>query len=328
MNRATFSHFQVVFLALICASYIGSTLCKHVEWHIEIGLLLDAHYHPHPPSALRSLQEYYEEMFNSLSRRLSLIGMGRFVFIWTGLYKLTTAESQILFWTPGRKPTTIEVHRNWISPAAVPIRARVRRKDAVILLTKRTLTLPNGADTTGFAVKSGMCTKDDLIVVHDDGMFSGENNLLRYLLHSAGVDYDGSGTASRCSAFGGYLMGSGLLRLPLEFSHCTMALAFRAFSRLTCITSKIGRKAGHLIPKPPKVSREEFCAIFGADPCDDKGTGKYEHKRPEKYECYAFCCKGISKIIQMAGPDGLKCDEDVLYSKRKRCLLGRCKTAA
>ncbi|KAL1447177.1 hypothetical protein MTO96_044355, partial [Rhipicephalus appendiculatus] len=59
----------------------------------------------------------------------------------------------------------------------------------------------------------------------------------------------------------------------------------------------------------------------------DRGTSKYEHKNPEKYECYAFCCKRVYKMIQMAGPDGLKCGEDMLYSRRKKCLLGRCKSA-
>ncbi|KAL3194820.1 hypothetical protein MRX96_045904 [Rhipicephalus microplus] len=126
-----------------------------------------------------------------------------------------------------------------------------------------------------------MCTKDDLIVVHDDGMFSAENNLVRFFLHSSGVDYDGYGSAKQCSAFGGYLMGSGLPRLPLEFSHCTMRLAYGAFSHLTCITSKMSKKAHHPIPSPPKVTRHEFCGVFGAEPCDDKGMDKYEHKRSE-----------------------------------------------
>uniref|UniRef100_A0A6G5A3E4 Metalloprotease n=1 Tax=Rhipicephalus microplus TaxID=6941 RepID=A0A6G5A3E4_RHIMP len=172
-----------------------------------------------------------------------------------------------------------------------------------------------------------MCTKDDLIVVHDDGMFSAENNLVRFFLHSAGVDYDGYGSAKQCCAFGGYLMGSGLPRLPLEFSHCTMRLAYGAFSHLTCITSKMSKKAHHPIPSPPKVTRHEFCGVFGAEPCDDKGMDKYEHKRSERYDCYAFCCKGLYKILELAGPDGLKCGEDLLYSKGKRCLLGRCKSS-
>ncbi|XP_049276295.1 uncharacterized protein LOC119374269 isoform X4 [Rhipicephalus sanguineus] len=282
MNRAAFSDFQAAFLALLFASYVGSALCDHVQWHIEIGLLLDTNYHPHPPSTQRTTHEYYEELFYSLSRRLSLLGRGRFVFIWKGPYRLTQAESSVLFRTSARRPTTIDVHRNWLSKSSESIRARTRRNDAVVLLTKRSLTLPSGDEASGFAVKQGMCTKDHLIVVHDDGMFSGENNLVRFLLHS----------------------------------------------RLTCITSKISKKASHPIPKPPKITRDEFCDVFGAEPCDEEGMGKYEHKRPQKYECYVFCCKRASKILQMAGPDGLKCGEDVfLYSLRKRCLLGRCKSA-
>ncbi|XP_049276296.1 uncharacterized protein LOC119374269 isoform X8 [Rhipicephalus sanguineus] len=231
MNRAAFSDFQAAFLALLFASYVGSALCDHVQWHIEIGLLLDTNYHPHPPSTQRTTHEYYEELFYSLSRRLSLLGRGRFVFIWKGPYRLTQAESSVLFRTSARRPTTIDVHRNWLSKSSESIRARTRRNDAVVLLTKRSLTLPSGDEASGFAVKQGMCTKDHLIVVHDDGMFSGENNLVRFLLHSAGVDYDGYGFAVPCQASGGYLMGSVVPRLPLEFSYCTMDLVPRALRR-------------------------------------------------------------------------------------------------
>ncbi|KAL1475634.1 hypothetical protein MTO96_037150 [Rhipicephalus appendiculatus] len=87
MNSATFSRFHAAFSALIVASFLGSTLCEHVEWHIEIGLLLDANYRLHPPETLRTAHAYFEELFHSLSRRLSLLGMGRFVFIWDGYYR-------------------------------------------------------------------------------------------------------------------------------------------------------------------------------------------------------------------------------------------------
>ncbi|KAL1442639.1 hypothetical protein MTO96_046322, partial [Rhipicephalus appendiculatus] len=74
-----------------------------------------------------------------------------------------------------------------------------------------------------------MCTNGDLIVVHDDGMLSGENNLVRFFLHSAGIDYDGAGYARPCNAFGGYLMGfkhaaSSFAIFPLHHEACVWCI--------------------------------------------------------------------------------------------------------
>ncbi|KAL1477212.1 hypothetical protein MTO96_035924, partial [Rhipicephalus appendiculatus] len=76
-----------------------------------------------------------------------------------------------------------------------------------------------------FAVKGSMCTENNIAVVHDNGMFSAVNQLVKLILHSTGVDLDGVGTASSCPAHGGYLMGSGKLKLPLGYSYCTKRFA-------------------------------------------------------------------------------------------------------
>ncbi|XP_037500273.1 uncharacterized protein LOC119374270 [Rhipicephalus sanguineus] len=149
MNRRTLSNVHALFLAMIFASYIGSTLCQHVEWHFEVGILLGATYNPHAPESLGTTKAYLEELFHSLSRRLSLLGKGRFVFILIGLHKLTQQQSSVLFHTTGKRPTTTDLHRNWLSQPAVQIRALARGVDALILLTRRTLALPNGDGTTG-----------------------------------------------------------------------------------------------------------------------------------------------------------------------------------
>lgn len=174
-------------------------------------------------------------------------------------------------------------------------------------------------------MKSGICTLNNLLVVSDPGVLSTEDKLTKLFLYACGVDYDGYGGAKSCLTPAGYFMGSLMLRLPLEASYCTHALVGGALSRLPCIKSRRGRKAGYNIPGPPKMSREHYCSGFGAEPCDDEGMEKYEHKRPQRYECYAFCCKKGSKMLQMVAPDGLKCSDDGFTFRVKRCLLGRCK---
>ncbi|XP_049527563.1 uncharacterized protein LOC119459144 [Dermacentor silvarum] len=248
---------------------------------------------------------------------LSLLQAGRFVFIRHGFETLSQAQSKSLFRTARRVPTVHEVHANWKSSLASSFATRTRDKDAIIILTRRTLNHLNGDDANGFSVKGGICTADNISLVKDDGVFGVVNLLVKIFLHAAGVDFDGFGAAIGCPANQGYLMGGKKLHLPLQFSRCSMSLVHAALRQLKCIKSRMGSKAGHAIPMPPKMSRDAYCSALGSRSCDDRGMDKLEHKRPEKYECFVYCCKGFYNMFQKVAPDGLKCGDDCFNYKDK-----------
>ncbi|XP_037576899.2 uncharacterized protein LOC119459142 [Dermacentor silvarum] len=311
-------------MAAASAVKYSSVSCNYSEWHFDVILFEDGE-HQHPATTVRAKEAYFAELFNSVSRRLSLLQVGRFVFIRHGFETLSQAQSKSLFRTTRRVPTVHEVHANWKSSLASSFATRTRDKDAIIILTRRTLNHLNGDDANGFSVKGGICTADNISLVKDDGVFGAVNLLVKIFLHAAGVDFDGFGAAIGCPANQGYLMGGKKLHLPLQFSRCSMSLVHAALRQLKCIKSRMGSKVGHAIPMPPKMSRDAYCSALGSRSCDDRGMDKLEHKRPEKYECFVYCCKGFYNMFEKVAPDGLKCGDDCFNYKDKRCINGQCK---
>lgn len=303
--------------------YIGSASCHHLEWHFEVSLIEDGE-HQHPATTSRAKDAYFSELFTGLSRRLLLLGMGRFHFIRRGFLTLSPPQSKSLFSSSRRAPAINDVHKNWKSAIANQISGRTHGSDIIIILTRRPLTDASGNEASGFAMKGSICTKNNVVLVTDDGVYSAVNKLAKVIVHAIGVDVDGSGAAIGCPAHDGHLMGKGNLKLPLDFSRCTKKLFAGALRKLHCLKSRIAHKAGKNIPMPAKIKRSAYCSAFGSTDCDDQGTGSLEHKRPKKYECFVHCCKGLTRMDRKVAPDGLECGDDGFKVYDKRCVNGAC----
>lgn len=285
----------------IFAWYIGSASCHHLEWHFEVSLIEDGE-HQHPATTSRAKEAYFSELFSGLS----------------------PPQSKALFSSSRRASTINDVFRNWKSAIANQISGRTHGNDIIIILTRRPLTDASGNEASGFAMKGSICTKNNVVLVTDDGVYSAVNKLAKVIVHAIGVDVDGSGAASGCSAHDGHLMGKGNLKLPLDFSRCTKNLFAGALRKLHCLKSRIAHKAGKNIPMPAKMKRSAYCSAFGSSDCDDQGTGSLEHKRPKKYECFVHCCKGLTHMDRKVAPDGLECGDDAFKVYDKRCVNGAC----
>ncbi|XP_037499143.1 uncharacterized protein LOC119373205 [Rhipicephalus sanguineus] len=149
MNAVAFSNFLASFLALTFASYIGSVLSQHMEWHFGVKLYEDTHYDFQHWPTCKTKEEYYRELFHAVERRFSLLRHGRLVLIRHGYQTLTHTQSNALFGGEWKKCTINEIYKNWHSPHTASIRAQARDNEVIIVITKRTLTLANGNEATG-----------------------------------------------------------------------------------------------------------------------------------------------------------------------------------
>ncbi|XP_075556984.1 uncharacterized protein LOC142589085 isoform X3 [Dermacentor variabilis] len=291
------------FSAFVAFSIFGSNIqavpSQQLEWNIEIVLFEDS-YHQQPVASIRAKQAYYEEMFRSVSRRLSLLRFGHFNIIWKG------------------------VHMRWKSFLAPIYSTSTSGKQLVVLVTGRTLKGASGDDVSGFAVKGGICTGSNVAMVKDDGSFSAVNSIVKVFLHAMGVDMDGVGAAARCSANAGHLMGKGLLNVPLSFSECSRSLAQAALSNHKCLKKSISRKTKSAILSPPIITRQAFCLAHKRTPCDSTKMDSLGYRPKNGHHCYVFCCKH-HKSEKLVAPDGLECGEDNVGILDKRCINGMCK---
>ncbi|XP_065281640.1 uncharacterized protein [Dermacentor albipictus] len=307
----------------ILSWYMGFVSCHHQEWHLETTLFEDGE-NQHPATSPRAKEAYFTGIFTSLSRRLALLGMGRFHFIRQGFHTLSLPQSKALFSTSGRQPSINDVFRNWKSAIANQMSGRTHGKDLVVILTRRLLTDAHGNEASGFAIKGSVCTPNNVVLVKDDGVYSAVDKLAKVIVHALGVDVDGSGAASRCSARDGYLMGKGKLKVPLSFSPCTKSLLPAALRKLPCLKSRITHRAGKDIPMPEKIKRSAYCSALRSTNCDDAGTESLAHKQPIKYECFAYCCKGLATMNGNVAPDGLECGDNSFKAYDRRCINGVC----
>ncbi|XP_075556921.1 uncharacterized protein LOC142589013 isoform X2 [Dermacentor variabilis] len=70
-----------LFLAFyITASTTRAASSEHSGWKISIVIFEDST-QQHPNNTVKAKEAYYEEMFNSVSRRLDLLSSGRFEFV-------------------------------------------------------------------------------------------------------------------------------------------------------------------------------------------------------------------------------------------------------
>ncbi|XP_075556981.1 uncharacterized protein LOC142589082 [Dermacentor variabilis] len=303
--------------------YIGFVSCQHQQWHLEVSLFEDGE-HQHPATSSRAKEAYFSEIFNALSRRLLLLGYGRFHFIRHGYFTLSSPQSKALFSSTQKQSTINDVFRNWKSVIESQLSGRTHGKDVNIILTRRPLRDTYGNEASGFATKGSICTKNNVVLVRDDGVYSAANKLVKVILNVLGVDVDGVGAASACSAHDGYLMGKGKLKVPLSFSPCTKRLLPIALRNLNCLKSRIMHKVGKDIPMPAKIKRSAYCSTFASTNCDDEGAGSLAHKQPKRYECLVYCCKGLTSMNVNVAPDGLECGDNSFKAYDKRCVNGAC----
>ncbi|XP_075556985.1 uncharacterized protein LOC142589085 isoform X4 [Dermacentor variabilis] len=175
------------FSAFVAFSIFGSNIqavpSQQLEWNIEIVLFEDS-YHQQPVASIRAKQAYYEEMFRSVSRRLSLLRFGHFNIIWKGVHMLKNTESNAIFSNSRRQSTVNEVFQRWKSFLAPIYSTSTSGKQLVVLVTGRTLKGASGDDVSGFAVKGGICTGSNVAMVKDDGSFSAVNSIVKVFLHA------------------------------------------------------------------------------------------------------------------------------------------------
>uniref|UniRef100_A0A131YDV1 Reprolysin n=1 Tax=Rhipicephalus appendiculatus TaxID=34631 RepID=A0A131YDV1_RHIAP len=305
-----------------CIDLSGFGTCAYTKYYIHVVVIEDGT-HQHPIRNLQAKQVYYRNLFMAVARRLFLLGVGYFKITFI-IYPLSESQTNEIFSRVGKPVLVDYLYKNFRSFLKTHLKAFAYKKELVVLFTRRALMTQNGLPSMGFAVKGSMCTENNIAVVHDNGVFSAVNDLVKLVLHSVGVDIDGVGAASSCPAQGGYLMGRGKLKLPLGYSVCTRRLIQAALRRSKCLGSKISDKTTKTIPMPTKIKRGAFCSALGLSECDEKGMQKFEHKSASKYECLVHCCKGESRMERLVAPDGLQCDEDPFHYYDKRCVNGAC----
>lgn len=316
----------------LCALSLFAPLCVLAEaaltlpsrhgWEIKMCLIEDGE-NQHPGTSVRAKEAYYQELFLSVSRRLELLGTGTFHFVRKGFLTLSHEQSQALFVSTGRTANIDEVFLQWKSTLAKKFTTQTRGKHVVVLITRRTVTTRNGDGGNGFALKGGMCTRDNIVLVKDDGSFSAVNLLVKLLVHSMGVDMDGLGAAGYCRKDEGHLMGTDL-HLPLTFSHCTKRLLQEALRKHTCLKKVAASKAAKTLPLPPLITRVAYCSALSLTHCDKWGMGSLASLAYEEKFCFIFCCKGMGPPEKMVAPDGLQCGKDVTGITDRRCINGEC----
>ncbi|XP_075554525.1 uncharacterized protein LOC142587412 isoform X2 [Dermacentor variabilis] len=317
-----FLSFLSVFVNFCVLAPATLTVPSHHDWEVNIVLIEDG-MNQHPGTSVHSKEAYYQEVFLSVSRRLQLLHIGTFYFMRKGFLTLSHEESQALFVRTGRPANINEVFLQWKSTLAKKYRRHTAGKDLVILLTRRTITAPNGAGGSGFALKGSLCTPDNLVLVKDDGSFLAVNTLVKVFLNSMGIDVDGVGAAGSCRNDEGHLMGTDL-HLPLTFSECTMRQLPEAIRKLTCLRKIASSKSAKTLPIPPLISRVAYCSALSLGHCDKLGMGTLAGLTYQEKFCFVFCCRGFAPLKKMVAPDGLQCGKDVTGLVDRRCINGEC----
>ncbi|XP_075556923.1 uncharacterized protein LOC142589014 [Dermacentor variabilis] len=298
------------FLVLYSFVYnIKSCLCTYTTYYIDVALFEDGE-HQHPSTSLRAKEAYYNEVFTSLSRRLDLLGVGRFVFLRHNIHTLSQAHSAAVFQKGTKTASLNDIYKNVKPILHRDYAAVIRGKDIIIVVTKRSLTSSDGIPNSGFAIKGSMCTEQNIALVPDDGVFLAVNKLVKVIVHAIGVDVDGVGAAKRCYK-PSYLMGSGSLKQPFAFSSCTQQLVAPALRNLRCVKKETSSTPPKPLPAPPKVYKSQFCAAHRSTSCGEE-------------DCYVFCCKHLREDIYSA-PDGVECKSDRTGLNKRRCVNGKCK---
>nr|XP_054928891.1 A disintegrin and metalloproteinase with thrombospondin motifs 13-like isoform X1 [Dermacentor andersoni] len=312
-----------LFLAFyITASRTGAASSEHSGWKISIVIFEDSN-QQHPNNTVKSKEAYYEEMFNSVSRRLDLLSNGRFEFVRREYHPLSVEQSQVLFLKSGNSANIKDIFHHWNTQLAKELESHTHGKDLIILITKRTIRDPNGDRRTGSAVKGSMCTPHNFILLKDDGSFSAVNNIAKLIVHSFGVDMDGAGTARCCRRGDGFLMGTEP-RLPLAFSECTLHLLPAALRKLTCLEKNSSSRKAKDLPLPPPISRASYCAALSSVHCDALEMGSLACIPDEEKLCFVFCCSGFRSPKKIVAPDGLHCGKDSTGIVDRRCINGMC----
>nr|XP_050037688.2 uncharacterized protein LOC126534455 isoform X2 [Dermacentor andersoni] len=295
-----FLSFLSVFVTFCVLAPATLTVPSHHDWEVNIVLIEDG-IDQHPGTSVHSKEAYYQEMCLSLSHE----------------------ESQALFVRAGRPANINEVFLQWKSTLAKKYKRHTAGKDLVILLTRRTITAPNGAGGSGFALKGSLCTQDNFVLVKDDGSFLAVNTLVKVFLNSMGIDVDGVGAADSCRNDEGHLMGTDL-HLPLAFSECTMRQLPEAIRKMTCLTKASSSKSAKTLPIPPLISRLAYCSALSLGHCDKLGMGTLAGLTYREKFCFVFCCRGFGPLNKMVAPDGLQCGKDVTGFVDRRCINGEC----
>ncbi|XP_075722205.1 uncharacterized protein LOC119167582 isoform X3 [Rhipicephalus microplus] len=303
---------------LFVGFYIGFARCAYTKYYIHVGVMVDGAHQQQTPN-LQANQAYYRTLFMAVARRLSLLGAGYFKISFI-IHPLSQTETNEVFARVGQPALVENLYKNVIFFIKAHSNVFNYKKELLVLTTRRVLKTQNGALSKGFAVKGSICTPNSIAVVRDDGTFAAVNEVVKLILHTVGVDFDGVGKASNCPAHEGYLMGTGKLKLPLGYSLCTKRLVGAALRRSQCLGNKISNKTTKRIPIPAKIKRGVYCSWFGLSECDEKGMAKFEHKAASKYHCLVHCCKGHSRMERMVAPDGLRCDEDP-FSYYDKCVM-------
>ncbi|XP_037274983.2 uncharacterized protein LOC119167586 isoform X1 [Rhipicephalus microplus] len=118
----------------VWTAQIGSLSGGYMKYYVELMFYEDgAQRHPLPE--LQRKDVYYTEVAMAVTRRLELLRIGQFKVIIKGIYRLTTAQSNAVFFKKGRLASIEEAYRNIESLLKRNSETHVHHKDFAVVVT-------------------------------------------------------------------------------------------------------------------------------------------------------------------------------------------------